>query len=70
MQAPQHPTAPHEAGRLLDVPGVASWLGLSEKQVRKAVEHGHIPVTRIGRRVYFDIVEIDKWLRRNTERAA
>lgn len=70
MQAPENPTTPPEGGRLIDVAGVATWLGLTEKQVRKLVEHRQIPVTRIGRRVRFDIVEVDKWLRRSTERAA
>lgn len=70
MQAPTEPTPPQEAGRLLGVPEVAAWLGLSEKQIRAYVERGQIPVTRIGRRVFFDIVAIDKWLKRNTEAAA
>ena len=70
MSSPVLPTEPHEAGRLLDTPGVAAWLGLTEKQVRKLVERRQIPVTRIGHRVFFDMVAIDKWLRRNTEAAA
>lgn len=70
MKAPSLPTAPQEAGRLLDVAGLADWLGLTHRQVRKLVEHRQIPVTRIGSRIRFDIVEIDRWLKRSTEAAA
>jgi excisionase family DNA binding protein len=70
MQAHQHPSRPTEAGRLLDTPALAAWLGLTERQIKWLVQQGQIPVTRIGRRVLFDMVEIDKWLSRNTERAA
>jgi len=71
MQAHHTQSAPVEAGRLLDVAGVAEWLGLTERQVRKLVENKQIPVTRISeRRIRFDIVEIDRWLKRSTEAAA
>lgn len=64
-------TAPTtEAGRLLDVAGVADWLGLTERQVRRLVEARRIPVTRLGRSIRFDIVAVDRWLKANTEAAA
>lgn len=67
MQAPPDTTVPQQ-GRLLDVAGVAQWLGMTELQIRKLVERKQIPVTRIGeRRIRFDIVEIDRWLKRSTE---
>lgn len=42
------------------------WLGVSERTVRKWVNAGKIPVTRIDGRLRFDIVAIDKWITRNT----
>jgi len=70
MTSPQVPAAAREAGRLLDVPALAAWLGLTEGQVRHRVERNQIPVTRVGHRVMFDMVEINKWLKRKTEDAA
>lgn len=69
MQAPQAtPNAP--TARLIDSAELADWLGVSPRQVRRWVETGTIPVTRLDRRIRFDVVAIEKWLKRNTEDAA
>lgn len=61
---------PVPAGRLLDIPQLAEYLGKKERSVKHLVETNQIPVTRLGRRVYFDVVAIERWLKRNTEDAA
>jgi excisionase family DNA binding protein len=53
-----------EPGRLLDLEQVAQFLGVSKQTVYSWVQQDRIPVVRIDRRLRFDIVEIDKWLRR------
>tara|TARA_R110000868_G_scaffold184411_1_gene425942 strand:+ start:949 stop:1140 length:192 start_codon:yes stop_codon:yes gene_type:complete len=55
-----------QQGRLLDLKQLMEWLGVSERTVRKWVNAGKIPVTRIDGRLRFDIVAIDKWITRNT----
>lgn len=62
---PKVPTA-----RLIDSVELADWLGVSPRQVRKWVDTGTIPVTRLDRRVRFDVVAIEKWLKRQTAGAA
>lgn len=69
MQGP-HDTANAPTARLIDSVELADWLGVSPRQVRRWVEAGTIPVTRLDRRIRFDVVAIEKWLRRNTEDAA
>lgn len=69
MQGP-HITANAPTARLIDSVELADWLGVSPRQVRRWVEAGTIPVTRLDRRIRFDVVAIEKWLRRNTEDAA
>jgi excisionase family DNA binding protein len=59
---------PADTGRLLDVAGIAAYLGLSERQIRGLVESAEIPVTRFGRRLWFDVVTIDRWVARCTSR--
>lgn len=57
-------------GRLLDLPQLCDWLGLTERTVRNMAAKGSIPVTRLDGRLRFDVVAIEKWLRRNTQDAA
>lgn len=53
-------------GRLMDLDGVAGYLGLDPRTVRNLAQKNAIPVTRIDGRLRFDIFEIDKWLARST----
>jgi hypothetical protein len=66
MQA--HETTPTRMGRLLDLRGVAEYIGITERQARHLAEQDRIPVTRIDGRLRFDIFAIDKWLARSTSK--
>lgn len=62
-----------QLGRLRDLAWLASYTGLSKDTIYELVKQNRIPVTRIDRRLRFDIVAIDKWINRHTsspERAA
>lgn len=58
------------AQRLVDIDGIAEYLGTTVRHVRGLVEREAIPVTRIGRRLRFDLRKIDRWIETNTYEAA
>ncbi len=64
MQAHADTTKP--AQRLLDLDGLCSWLGVSERTARNWVEAKSIPVTKIDGRLRFDVIAVDRWLSRHT----
>ena len=49
----------------MDVPTAAKYLGISVERVRKLVAHREIPFSQAGRgcRVFFERVELDRWMR-------
>jgi excisionase family DNA binding protein len=53
-------TLVHE--RLLTVRDVARRLAVSEKTIRRMVDHGLLPALRVGHAVRFDPDEIQSWL--------
>ena len=53
-------------GRLRDLSWLVEYTGLSKDTIYELVKQNRIPVTRIDRRLRFDIVAIDKWITRNT----
>jgi|FreactcultureFD7_1027221.scaffolds.fasta_scaffold10565_4 excisionase family DNA binding protein len=57
---------PAHSSRLLDLDGLCAYLGVSERYARRLVAEDRIPVTRIGRKLWFDHVEIDRWIVRST----
>ena len=53
--------------RPYDIKCISKYLGLTEWGVRNLVKKGLIPVVRNGtRRILFDKVAIDEWIKRNT----
>ena len=54
------------SSRLLDLDGLCKWLGVSERYARALVTEDRIPVTRLGRKLFFDVVEIDRWIKDST----
>ena len=52
--------------RFLDVPGVAQYLNISERWVRRAVAERRIPFVKAGALLRFDRVELDEWILGNT----
>jgi hypothetical protein len=61
---------PTNSGRLRDLAGISAYLDMSPRYVRRLVEDDRIPVTRFAPRgrLFFDIVEIDRWIARSTGR--
>lgn len=55
-------------GDVMDVDGVAAYLGFSSSTIYSKVKDLDIPYVRIGGSLRFSKVEIDKWLSRNTVR--
>lgn len=63
------PTFP--GGRLVDLAGIAVYLNLPVRYIRRLHEENRIPVTQFtpGGRLFFDLIEIDRWVARNTVKA-
>ncbi len=47
---------------LLDIDGVATWLGTSHRHVRRMVAERRIPYVKVGHYVRFDEEEVAKWI--------
>ncbi|MCU1463618.1 MAG: DNA-binding protein [Acidimicrobiales bacterium] len=47
---------------LLDVPGLADHLGVTERHVRRLITERRIPYVRWGHRIRFDPDEVARWL--------
>ena len=47
---------------LLDMNGVATWLGTSHRHVRRMVAERRIPIVKVGRFVRFDEHEVEHWI--------
>jgi len=47
---------------LLDIEGVAAWLGTSHRHVRRLVAERRIPYVKIGHYVRFDNEEVATWI--------
>ena len=52
---------------LLDVPGLAEVLGISDKTVRRMVGAGRIPCVRFGRQIRFSPGDVSRWLEARKE---
>lgn len=46
----------------LDVKGLSEYLNISVSLVRKLVRKGELPHNRLGAKILFSKMEIDKWL--------
>ena len=53
-------------GRVLDFPDMCKYVGITERYGRRLVAEDRIPITRIGRKLFFNVAEIDRWLTRST----
>jgi excisionase family DNA binding protein len=52
--------------RYLDVHAAAAYLGTTEKAIRYKLEARRLPFSRIGKRIVFDRLELDKFLAKNS----
>ena len=56
-----------ESRRWAEIEGVADYLGCNLRRVRDLRERG-LPARRIGKRLIFDLREVDEWIEREGER--
>jgi excisionase family DNA binding protein len=56
-----------ERRRWTELNGVAEYLGCSVRRVRDLRERG-LPAKRVGKRLVFDLREVDAWIEREGER--
>ena len=47
---------------LLDMNGVATWLGTSHRHVRRMVAERRIPYVKVGHYIRFDQLEVARWI--------
>jgi integrase len=52
--------------KLFGIKELSNYTGFPEWTIRKLVQERRVPVTRVNRRIYFDINKIDLWLDRST----
>jgi len=53
--------------RLLSIPEVARFLGISQSTLYTLVSQQRVPFVKVGRRVLFDPVQLDQWIKHNTK---
>jgi len=53
--------------RLLSIPEVARFLGISQSTLYTLVSQQRVPFVKVGRRVLFDPVQLDKWIKHNSK---
>ena len=51
--------------RLLTIEQSAAYLGRTEEAMRHLIQAGKIPTVRADRRIYLDIVDLDRWIEEN-----
>jgi excisionase family DNA binding protein len=56
------------SSRLLDLEGLCEYLGMPKRYAQRLVTEDRIPVTRLGRKLWFDVIEIDRWIKRSTSK--
>ena len=54
--------------RLLTVKEAATYLGRSIPSIRELVWAGSLPIVRVGRRIHFDIFDLEKWIEQHKTR--
>ena len=54
--------SPDRDQRLVDLPAVAGYLGVTERHVRRLVAEKRVPFYKWGHLLRFDLAEVDAWL--------
>jgi excisionase family DNA binding protein len=54
--------------RLLTVKEAAAFLGRSVPSIRELVWSGSLPIVRVGRRIHFDLPDLEKWIEQHKTR--
>ena len=53
---------------VLDIREASAYLGVAEITLRRMVQRGEVPHTRIGRAIRFRVADLDAYLEANTSR--
>jgi excisionase family DNA binding protein len=53
--------------KLLSVAEASLYIGISERYLRSLVADRHIPTARIGKRIVFRLVDLDRWIESKLE---
>ena len=53
---------PLQQRQLIDIAAAADYLATTERHVRALVERDAVPYFKVGRRVRFDVDDLDRWL--------
>ena len=61
----QNPTGERMQKRLYNIHEAAKYLGRSVWALREMYYHGKIACVRDGRRMLFDIIDLDSWIEKN-----
>ncbi len=54
--------------KICDIKDLSTYLKISISQIRKLVRERKIPNFRIGNRIMFDLIEVNKWIENLTEK--
>lgn len=57
------------APRLMSIEEAAVYLGRTKHSLQHLINQRRIPFVRDGRRIFLDTLELDRWIRDNTEEA-
>lgn len=64
-QGIENPLGGRRDKRLYNIHEAARYLGRSAWALREMYYHGKIPCVRDGRRMLFDIMDLDTWIEKN-----
>jgi len=56
--------SPTETASFIDIEGLAAWLGISVRHVRRLVADKRVPFLKVGNLIRFDPVDIGLWINR------
>jgi excisionase family DNA binding protein len=54
--------------RLLTVKEASTYLGRSVPSIRELIWNGSLPIVRVGRRIHFDLFDLEKWIEQHKTR--
>jgi excisionase family DNA binding protein len=56
--------------KLLSVAEASNYIGISERYLRSLIADRNIPTARIGKRIVFRLVDLDRWIESKLEGGA
>lgn len=59
--------SPTEVASFIDIEGLAAWLGISVRHVRRLVADKRVPFLKVGNLIRFDPADIGLWINHQKE---